>query len=201
MSSIFPHTKGKQKRIARLKIVDAIKNTENKVGEMLSLPAGKAVMEKLIHKDIKTIRFNMCEHSKPIFAQLANTVCNYFAKKPKLHLCKIGDLIYNAKENQYLHLVLDYCGAVSTFEEEIKVAFEKNVVKVGGVISLTLSKRGCLPEFVQKTTNLSGRKFFEKEAATRTFLDTQAKDNYIKEVDYMYGDKNPMMLYIYRRVK
>jgi len=201
MPSVFPHTKGTQKKIARLKIINAIKKTDNKVGEMLSLPAGKAVMEKLIHKDIKTIRFNICEHSKPIFQELANTVCNYFVKKPKLHLCKIGDLIYKAKENQYLHIVLDYCGAVSTFEEEIKVAFEKNIVKVGGIISLTLSKRGCSPEFVKKISNLSGTKFSEKESATRDFLNNQAKDKYVKEVDYMYGDKTPMMLYIYRRIK
>ena len=205
MYRVFPHTKGKEKRKARLKIVDAIKNTENKVGEMLCLPSNKAVMEKLIHKEIKTIRFIMCERNKEVFSELANTVCNYFVKKPKLHLCEIGDLIYAAKENQYLHLVLDYCGSAYKFENEVRHLFENNIIKVGGIVSFTFSKRGCLEPFVEKINKLkpilSNAKNERKEEATRSFLEIQAKDNYIKEIDYVYGYKSKMMLFVYRRVK
>ena len=52
----------------------------------------------------------------------------------------LSDKIYGTIENQYAHVIADYCGMLPTFSKEIEYLINNKVVKHGGVIAITFGK-------------------------------------------------------------
>jgi len=204
----FTNVKGENKEIARQYIVDAIRNTKRKSGEVLSLPASDAIIERKLYKHNKSLTYTLCERDKHEFEKLMNNCRNTFLHNSKFYCGDIGNVILSAERNQYLHIILDYCGTVSTFEYEIQRIFEKGLIQVGGTLSITLSKRGCNENFVEDIERRhrlsSNLPFFERvERATIYFLEVCAILFDFERVEYFpYKDSRlEMMLFVYRRKK
>jgi hypothetical protein len=59
-----------------------------------------------------------------------------------LTLNKASEVLLDRDEEAYFnHMFLDYCGTFTTYENEVRHVIDKNLVKVGGLIGLTLSLR------------------------------------------------------------
>ncbi|MDZ7785975.1 MAG: hypothetical protein U5L95_02530 [Candidatus Saccharibacteria bacterium] len=52
----------------------------------------------------------------------------------------VGEHIVNDAEDTYSSAILDYCGFIDTFYDEINDVMKRNLVKKGGYITLTLSE-------------------------------------------------------------
>ena len=56
----------------------------------------------------------------------------------------ISEQIFKAKEDEFSHLILDYCGQLDTFAKEIIYAIQNNIVAKNGTLSITLNRRVTL---------------------------------------------------------
>ena len=123
-------------------------------------------------------------------------------------------ITFDQKENKYTHIVLDYCGQVGTFANEIRTAVNNNIVQVNGTISMTFCKRASGKfnlQFMKKMLRLNGKiKGLTQinncetdiEKAIYKFLSIICKENYAIEKQFAYKDKDKssMILFIIRRL-
>lgn len=73
----------------------------------------------------------------------------------------INDVLQHESEDRFAHLFLDYCGSVTTNGKVVDMVMQKNLVKLGGIIWVTLCSRSCkgdrvtkiLPEIAKKHQN------------------------------------------------
>jgi hypothetical protein len=216
-SGIYSNGNGEKKAEARKFIIDAVKLNPFNEQRILSLPADNYTLETLLFKYVdKHIKFDVCERDTKIYNNLLDKLRTLpKSKKPtSIYRGDIGDVINEAKENKYTHIVLDYCGQVGTFANEIKTAIDNNIVQLNGTISMTFCKRASGShnlQFVKKMLRLSGKvkKLTEInncetdiEKAIFTYLRIVCKDNYAIEKQFAYKDKekSSMVLFIIRRL-
>ena len=200
---------GSFKQEARDKMVDAISRIDSPMGTILTLPSFTCALElQILNRIGRGLKFIGCERDFDTFHKMVNKI----AEETKLRntvvprFGEIGDIIYNSKENEFAHLILDYCGTINTFHKEIEYAIQNDLVEVGGTISITLSKNGLgnnvgivgdlLRQFPEGT--FSGEK--ETEMGIKLFLNKVMKSNYVVETFFNYCDTSAMVLVIVRRV-
>jgi hypothetical protein len=206
----FTNELGVQKQIAREWIVNSIYNSDK---EFLTLPADNCKIEKMILEKISPkCNFVMCEEKPEVYRKLLLRIVNEFKHMPTLHPYKVSKLIYEAKENQYSNLILDYCGQIATFADEIKYAIDNDIVEVNGVIALTFAKRisqdasknfieqiellNKLPKSTYGDINES-----RTENAVITYINRICGLKYSLEKVFNYRDTSAMILVIIRRIK
>lgn len=205
----FTNYEGKNKKDAREKMVNAI--VESRLssgflgGDILSLPAEEFLLEKEISKYISTYRYFGVEcEEKPYFKLLGNLAKERFLMNT--YKGKISDIIFKSKENEFSHLILDYCGILSHFSEEIKYAVLNNVVEVGGTISVTFNKREVNVNF---TTEILGLNNVTKEMVQdeglmnhviTSFFQRLCGFNYKLIERFDYHDTSAMSLVIIKRI-
>jgi len=200
-------------------------------GKILSLPFSTCELEKQILADNpNAFTFVGCEYESDTFAKMFQTIQKDEILKSVIepYYGEIGDKIFNAKENEYSNLILDYCGILDTFSKEIKYTVENNIVGVGGAICVTLSKRNSAKEeniFKKINKNIPSNLFDdsvgETERAIRAFFMAlvTVNSNYSIEEFFPYQDikmengkealsktgniirKTPMVLFVLRRNK
>lgn len=204
--------KGTEKQIARIKMVAWI--LKSKIfGKTLTLPFSGCDIEKMIAKKTQAIQFFGCDTDMEIVKQMRKTIVKFDLPFYGSECCKISDRIYSAKENEYAHLILDYCGHLNKVKEEIKFAIEKDIVKVGGTIAITIEERANNNsyEIVEEMQNLAGKEF-EKGAkilqTTEYFLRAVGRLNYKLVESFRYHDDKTngnkganMLLMIVKRIK
>jgi hypothetical protein len=93
-----------------------------------------------IRKEIsKSFYFLACERNKSVFEQMVKS-----ANEANLPMFfrpgDLSDAIYASTNDNYSHIILDYCGCLTTFKEEIEYIVKNNIVKVGGTIITTVLK-------------------------------------------------------------
>jgi hypothetical protein len=111
-------------------------------GSCLTLPADKCMAEKLINSKphCSKLTFKGLEYLFAVFTNLKRNI-----SKEKLFFMKcinhgnIIDEIAVANEGSYIHAFLDFCGLLKTYKTCIKEAIRKKIVKVHGIIEVTLS--------------------------------------------------------------
>jgi hypothetical protein len=198
-----------KKNDGRLKTVSYITKSKNKGNKILSLPAEFCILEKLILKK-RHFDFVACEYDSDVFSRLVANI-----KHEKLpivaHCSPIGTLIRCAKENEYAHLILDYCGSLNKFHEDIAIAIRNNIVEVGGTISVTLSVRfrgeddgTCFINDMTKYVPEKDRKNRKSIIAFEMLMNANSYKNYVIEETFSYKEGQgamPMLLVIIRRVK
>lgn len=204
---------GKQK--ARNLIINAIKNSDTTKSKILTLPAEDFEIEKLLFTQVsKKINFLMCESKPLIYKKLIAKANNFFTRMPAYYCGFIGDKIYEARENEYSHLILDYCGQIASFADEILFAMNNKIVEVDGTISLTFNKRITgtqskkfveLMELLNPQTLKSKTNVIKDEPRTEhsilTFFNRNGGMNYAIENVFSYKDTAAMFLVIIRRIK
>lgn len=148
------HGSGKSK--ARQLIADSIMLTKRQSSNILTLPADKWIMEKNILKQKFGYKFTAVERDKETYQEmLKNLVSNPTLSDSVISISNksIGEVIVNDGENTYSSAILDYCGFIDTFYEEINDVMKRNLVKKGGYIAITLSENDRHLNHSHHTTN------------------------------------------------
>lgn len=139
----FTNYYGSGKEKARDLIADAIMETKRQSSNILTLPASEWKMEKNIIKKKAGYKFTAVERDRDTFNQMSK---NLSANDELLNSVvgtlnnTIGEVVVDKKEDTYSSMILDYCGFIDTFYDEINDILKRNLVKKGGYIAITLSE-------------------------------------------------------------
>lgn len=122
----------------------------------------------------------------------------------------MSDKIYGAMRESYAHLILDYCGFLSTHNLEIQYAMQNKLVPIGGTIHITFAKNlrasGGVHDIVKdltktKVTNGNTDLRCESEVAIRSFFDKVCGFDYeLVEIHYYSDTKTKMCLVQIKRI-
>lgn len=140
----FANIDGVHKDEAREKMITQIKKSGLKYGKILTLPACDFEIETKLYNNVSQ-RFTYIgvEHKKDeFFKLLKNLALKQFVMTPIYG--SISEQIFKAKEDEFSHLILDYCGQLDTFAKEIIYAIQNNIVAKNGTLSITLNRRVTL---------------------------------------------------------
>ena len=141
-SNSFTHEGGVNKDKCRNKFADGV-IASGETGLIATLPHIHCVTEKLILASGLSNTFVARETDRATYKQ-----CKKVVRAEKLPIVtKVGqfnDLIYNTDADTYAHMFADYCGGLMTLKHEIMAIFQKDIVRVGGTIGITLSLRGSV---------------------------------------------------------
>ena len=139
----FKNYYGTAKDKARDLIAESIMLTKRQSSNILTLPADAWIMEKNIIKKKYGYKFTAVERDKDTYKlmvknginneKIANSVLGY-------HHSTISEFIVNDSENMYSSAILDYCGFIDSFYDEINDIMKRNLIKKGGYITLTLAE-------------------------------------------------------------
>lgn len=200
---------GFYKQQARDLMENAIRQIGSPMGLVPTLPSYTGKLELQILNSIgRGLEFIGCERDFDTFHKLVNTI----AENPKLrkylkpYFGEIGNIIFNAKKDDFAHLILDYCGTINTFHKEIEYAIQNDLVKLNGTISITLSKNGfknnfgIVGELLRQFPEGCFGEDKETEMGVKLFLNKVMKPNYKVETFFNYYDSSPMMLIIVKRI-
>jgi len=202
----FANSDGIKKEQAREIMVEAIK-VSGLYGKILTLPYKYCNIErKLIDNVSKKFSFVGCETEPDVYFEMLKTVA-----ENKIDMeCSprpIGDKIEVAHENEYSHLLLDYCGQLNSFKNDIEMAMRNNIVAVNGTISITLNKRktvvGGIEDEMNELNPLGNVEGKTVENAILTFIRIVGGFNYSIETVMPYKDKGKgsMILVVAKRIK
>jgi hypothetical protein len=150
------HGTGKAK--ARHLITEAIKLTKRQSSNILTLPADKWKMEKNILKQKNGYKFTAVEREKETYREMMiNLVSDEMLLNAVIGTANksIGEVIVNDGEDTYSSAILDYCGFIDSFYDEINDVMKRNLVKKGGYIAITLSENDRHLNHSHHTTNFS----------------------------------------------
>ena len=142
----FKNYYGENKEVARKIMIDAICATPRycgtKIDRILTLPAAKAIIERRLLEISSRFTFSAVEYDKNVANELHKTIYeNNMGGAMDVHCGKISDIIYRANKDEFSHLILDYCGEIDTFYDEIDYALMHKIVQVNGTVSITVAKR------------------------------------------------------------
>lgn len=139
----FSNYYGSAKEKARDLIAESIKLTKWQSSNILTLPAAQWIMEKNILKQKSGYKFTAVERDKETYQKMMKNLVNdqmlldsVIATANK----SISEVIVNDCEDTYSSAILDYCGFIDTFYNEINDVMKRNLVKKGGYITLTLAE-------------------------------------------------------------
>jgi hypothetical protein len=197
------------KQQARDIMVNAISRFGSPLGTILTLPSYTCALElQILNRIGRGINFIGCERDFDVFQKMVNKIAEERRLRNTIipRFGEIGETIYNSKENQFAHMILDYCGTINTFHKEIEYAIQNDLIEVEGTICITVSKNGLgnnngiigelLRQFPEGT--FSGEK--ETEMGIKLFLNKVMKSNYRVETFFNYCDTSAMALIVIRRV-
>lgn len=156
----FSNYSGTGKIHARGLIAESIMETNRQGSNILTLPAEKWIMEKNILKKKSGYKFTAVEREKKSFdLMISNGISDSIISSSVIaYLNKsIGEVVINDCEDTYSSAILDYCGTIDSFYEEIADIMKRNLVKKGGYITLTLSENDRLLNHSRHMTSHSNR--------------------------------------------
>jgi len=194
-SNTYSNVDGIEKDNCRVKM--ATKIVESGVyGTILTLPHIACKMEKKILAMDENFDFIGVERNVETYKAMNRTI-----KKENLPIVpyrgNISDKIYGALRESYAHLILDYCGVLSTFNLEIQYALQNKLVPIGGTYHITFMKNlrasGGVHDIVKdlsktKVTNGNLDTRSESEVAIRSFFDKVCGFDYELEEIHYYRD-------------
>jgi hypothetical protein len=201
----FANSDGIKKEAAREIMVEAIR-VSGLYGKVLTLPYKYCNIERKLIDVSKKFSFVGCETEPDVYFEMIRTVAEHridMECSPR----PIGEKIEVAHEGEYSHLLLDYCGQLNSFQNDIKMAMENDIVKVGGSISITLNKRKTVKGGIEDAMNdlnpLGNVEGMEVENAILTFIRIVGGFKYSIETVMPYKDKGKgsMILVVVKRVK
>lgn len=217
VSNNFKNVVGEGKKQARRVMTSWIalskKDYGLKKGTIATLPSNTWAIEDIIYNNIsKKFSYLACERNGDVFVDMVSKM-NQYGKNNIPHKGNLSDVIYNAKQDEFDHIIADYCGVLSSFKDEIIHACLNKVVKVGGTISVTTLKARNDKEFTSKlnefySETITGTKdspmidIKDNHQAIRMFFKSLcAITNFEVVEEFCYNDTAPMMLVVLKRIK
>lgn len=174
------------KESAKLGIVD---------GTILTLSCFQCIMETQINEYFKKFKYLPYECDAVHFSLLTTSIKekNFnFMLNPVFG--EIIEGIKAAKKDTYSHLLLDFCRTLVAHDKDIKLALEKDIVKKGGIVWITLSTRLG-----------RGHKGFNTERELTKLVKDAGGNRYeILNIPHniaAYNDEGGMYVMVLRRVK
>jgi hypothetical protein len=134
---------GSGKEVARDLIADAIMDTKRQSSNVLTLPADEWIMEKNIIYKKHGYKFTAVERDKDTYKQMIRNLAlddNLLNSVICTVNKTIGEVVANDKEDTYSSAILDYCGFIDSFYNEINDMLKRNLVKKGGYVAITLAE-------------------------------------------------------------
>lgn len=108
-------------------------------GNLISLMNTEASGEREILKALPNMKIMGVECDKPTLNKLRTII-----RKENLPIeAKFGfvqEFMYGVESDTYAHMILDYCGCLSTKTKELEYTINNNLVQVGGYIALTIKR-------------------------------------------------------------
>lgn len=175
------------------RIIEEIKHSKIRSGLVLTLSWIKCIVEGQIYANFPKLQFLSCELHRPTFLKLENEIKTRGLKYMLEPLrCEIGRIIRISAKDTYSHLLLDYCGHLNSFKEEIGIAIKNKIVQKDGIIWITVVARSG-----------KGFKGFDTKQELRNLVELSGGKDYKVEhiVNYRDTDKAPMTTAIIRRIK
>ena len=209
-TNTYVNHKGENKEVARVKMTNHVVNS-GVVGLVPTLPNTDWIIEQKIANELPNMAFIGAEIDKPTYNKMRMKLRSTDLIATT-HFGKIGELIYGKTENTYAHLILDYCGHLSTFSKEIEYAINNDVVKVGGIMAITFGKplRGLDTQTAKikglAPINNGDTRCMSDRGIENYFAKITGWNYEVKEIFY-YSDKKesgkgyPMTLVIIQRIK
>lgn len=204
----FTNKDGKGKNKARRVMTKAIKDSGVKKGTILTLPSDTWSLEKMIRDNVaKAFKFLAVEADFDTYVTMRRMGKDY-GRSNTYYEGKIGDKIMSASEGEYAHMMLDYCGRLETYKNEIIHAVMHNLVVVGGTIAVTVGAARDGGAHVSKLNNfrmnITGEEYNpnDNHQYIRTFFEALAALSGFEVVESVkYTDTHPMMLTVLKRTK
>ena len=118
--------------------------------------------------------------------------------------------IFGKESDIYAHLILDYCGNLFKQAKEIEYVIDNNLVKVGGIIAITISKamrsgQGVTADFIRSLSNTISNNVddfrCDSDRQNEAYFYNIVGRNYAVREFFHYHDTNSMSLIILQRVK
>lgn len=199
-TNTYPNADGIEKDNCRVKVSTMIDDSKVE-GTILTLPHIACKTEKMILALNGNFDFIGVERNVETYKAMSRTI-----RQESLPIVpykgNISDKIYGALRESYAHLILDYCGVLSTFNLEIQYALQNKLVPIGGTYHITFMKNlrasGGVHEIVKglsktKVSNGNADYRCESEVAIRSFFDKVCGFDYeLVEIHY-YNDTNTKM--------
>jgi hypothetical protein len=210
-SNTYNNAVGKNKMSARIFMVSYI--IASKVwGKILTLPNWVCTIEKLILKQRKLgISFVGVECKKDTYWKLCKKI--WQEQLPmSAHFGFINEIIDKAREGEFAHLILDYCGQLHSFAKDIETALTNKIVPINGTIHITLSRRISgkglsIIEEMESIIPYNGGDNGRVQHSINTFLRVVGRGSYEIVKEFPYNDKSKgssngaMILFILKRIK
>lgn len=203
----YHNHEGENKQTAREKMVKAIVDS-GVFGIVPTLPNTEWTIEKMIDNQTKGNSFIGVERDLATYKKMK---ANLKALKKQglfgstLH-GDIAQVIYGKNESTYAHVILDYCGNLVTFKNEINHVIQNNILAVNGIMAVTFSKpiRGIDNESLKllglaPTNNTDTR--CDSDRAIEAYFNKITGFTHKVEEFFYYRDTYPMTLVIIKRVK
>lgn len=198
---VFNNYDGKRKLEARNVIIRAIRNSGIIDGKIISLPADQCILELKIKNEVSPyFNFELVEYIPNTFIGMVETMLKEKLNVCAMHNCDISEVISKAKENEFSHMLLDYCDSLNRIYRDVADAMTRKLVKVGGIIEVTFCQRYCKSEIIE---NLN--KYGKPDGVTKTM---HAVQKFVEKFEgfeivetFPYKDGAPMMLVIIKRTK
>ena len=201
----FMNSKGAKKEKAREKVIQAIISNFSNNKYILSLPFQDCIIEKKLMDISHNYTFLGCESDIPTYNNMLKTIAENNLPI-STHRGTIGEIIRKAQENEFSDVILDYCGQLNKNSEDIRLAIERNIVEVGGTISITLNKRITpnteeIYELMEKLNPKNDTDEMTRcEHAIRTFINRVGGLKYAIIDTLNYHDTASMFLIIIKRI-
>ena len=201
---VFTNQDGANKQVARTKMADAIIDS-NVIGIIPSLAKTWAIEQK-IAMGLKGIEFLGIENDPVIFTEMKRAL-KKTTLTAKTYYGSISDKIFGQLEDTYAGLILDYCGCLPTFSKEIEYTITNNIVKVGGIIAVTVAKpiRNTLGAKSARILNLATKSNTDfrcnSDRAIEAYFNKITGWNYEVQEIFYYQDTYKMVLILIKRLK
>lgn len=213
---VFKNHEGIGKQECRKMVSDLIGSIPCRCPKILTLPCDKWIWEKEILKRKSESKFVGVEYDNDVFNKMVKT----YMESPELQKSVIGlhnspmsDVIRKSVTDEYNHMILDYCGIINSFRDEIEEVLVRDLVKVGGIISITLSKssrhNNDVDKEIRNIVDMLPQGYFNDESvdcvlSTKISIMNMVynqKGKYKIDELFHYNDTSGMMLFIIRRMK
>jgi hypothetical protein len=138
----FKNHNGEGKNSIREFVSDCISKSVGRNPKILTLPCDQWIWEKLLLSKRPDCKFVGVEYDSNVFIQMVKTYTKSRELKKSvlsLHNSDMSEVINHSQTDEYSHMILDYCGIINSFKSEINDVLVRDLVKVNGYISITLS--------------------------------------------------------------
>jgi hypothetical protein len=209
-TNTYTNHNGENKDKARVKMKNYMIDS-SVIGDVPCLPNENWTIEQEVAKVLPDMNFIGAEINKDTYVKMKKNLKNT-TLNATTHFGKISDLIYGKTENSYAHLILDYCGHLSTFSKEIEYVINNDLLKLNGIMAITFGKplRGNDKQTL-KIKNLApinneDTRCISDRSIENYFAKITGWNYEVKEIFY-YSDKKengkgyPMTLVIIQRIK